>query len=448
MDKQDSELLDKIRQQFDFGPYPRIPLEASPKKLPGLLYTHNLVTPYYLRNQSVIDPAGKIILDAGCGTGHTSLVLAEANPGAKIVGIDISEKSIELARQRLAYHNIENSEFYSIPLDKLPRLGFEFDYINCDELLYLFPNSADALAAMKSVLKPDGIIRSNLHSSLQRFAYFRAQQSFEFMGLMEENPQDMEIDIVIEFMKALEDWVDLKQRTWRPDYEKEYENDKNPEGILMNYLFQGDKGYTIPDLFMALKEAELEFVNMVNWRQWNIMELFKDPDNLPIFLAVSLPETTIEERLHLFELLHPVHRLLDFWCGHPGQSQPFLPIAEWTDADWRNCTVHLHPQLVTPQVKEELSRCLKGNQVFPISQLLPIAGGSPVGADVTVAACLFPPLLESPQPISALLQRWKQLKPLNLETFEPLTDDEALASLKDTLTGFEDFGYLLLERAA
>ena len=40
-----------------------------------------MVTPYYLRNQKVIETKEKIILDAGCGSGYTSLVLAEANPG-------------------------------------------------------------------------------------------------------------------------------------------------------------------------------------------------------------------------------------------------------------------------------------------------------------------------------------------------------------------------------
>ncbi|MGH1395180.1 MAG: class I SAM-dependent methyltransferase, partial [Trichormus sp.] len=48
-----SELLEKIRQQFDSSPYPRIAVEESPKNFPWLLYIHNLVTPYYLRNQKV-----------------------------------------------------------------------------------------------------------------------------------------------------------------------------------------------------------------------------------------------------------------------------------------------------------------------------------------------------------------------------------------------------------
>ena len=69
MKNQESEILEKIRQQFNSAPFPRIPLEKSPKYNYQLLYIHNLITPYYLRNQTVIETEGKIILDAGCGTG-------------------------------------------------------------------------------------------------------------------------------------------------------------------------------------------------------------------------------------------------------------------------------------------------------------------------------------------------------------------------------------------
>ena len=101
MDHQNLELIENIRQQFDNTPYPRIPLEESPKDNSELLYLHNLVTAYYLRNRRVINTEGKVILDAGCGTGYKSLVLAIANPGAKIVGIDLSEESVKLAEQRV-----------------------------------------------------------------------------------------------------------------------------------------------------------------------------------------------------------------------------------------------------------------------------------------------------------------------------------------------------------
>jgi 2-polyprenyl-3-methyl-5-hydroxy-6-metoxy-1,4-benzoquinol methylase len=438
MDKQASESLEKIRQQFDNSPYPRNPLEESPKDNLAWLYIQNLVTPYYLRNQRVITTEGKMILDAGCGSGFTSLVLAESNPGAKIIGVDLSEESVKLAEKRLEYHGFNNVEFYALALENIPDLEQEFDYINCDEVLYLLPDPVIGLKAMRSVLKPNGIIRANLHSAINRANYFRAQEVFKMMGLMEENPQDLEVELVHETMNALKDQVVLKRQTWGSVFET------NKDAVLANQLLLGDKGFTIPGVFSALKAADLEFISMVNWRRWELMDLFKDPNNLPVFLALSLPETSIEERLHLFELLNPIHRVLDFWCGHPNQAQPFVSINEWTASDWHNTKVYLHPQLKRPEIQADLMTCFTQLQPFEISQHLSITGQTSL-IDSTVAACMLP-LWESAQEVPTLVARWLQLRPVNPITLEPTTQQEALEVVRDALAGLEEWGYVLLER--
>jgi ubiquinone/menaquinone biosynthesis C-methylase UbiE len=436
---QTSELLEKIRQQFDSAPYPRISLDSNPQNNPKLLYIHSLVTAYYLRNQKVIDTKGKVILDAGCGTGYKSLTLALANPGAKIIGIDVSEESIKLARQRLEFHGCDNTEFHVLGIDDLPKSDWKFDYINCDELLYLFDDIGQALQAMKTVLKPEGIIRSNLHSSIQRFNYFRAQKIFTMMGLMDGNPEDLEMGIVVEVMNALKDKVNLKALTWNSNYEGEDGKQK----ILMNYLFQGDKGYTIIDMFNGFRTANLEFISMVNWREWNLTDLFKEPDNLPAFIAMSLPESSVEEQLHLFELIHPVNRLLDFWCGHPDQGESFMPLQEWTDTDWENSRVHLHPQLKTPDVREELVACIREIRPFAISEHLPIIKDS-VSIDSSMAFCLVS-LLDQPQSMMSLVERWKQVRPLDPVTLEATDESQAFYMLQQLFVRLESIGYVMLE---
>jgi hypothetical protein len=85
---------------------------------------------------------------------------------------------------------------------------------------------------MKAVLKPEGIIRSNLHSSLQRFSYFRGQEIFKMMGLMDSNPEDLEIDIVVDFMTALKDDVDLKEKTWDTQSEGETRKEHSHEFLI------------------------------------------------------------------------------------------------------------------------------------------------------------------------------------------------------------------------
>lgn len=434
-----SDLLDKIRQQFDSSPYPRIPLEKSPRDNPNELYVHNLVTSFYLRDQKVIDTKGKVILDAGCGSGYKSLILAEANLGAKIVGIDISAESIKLAEKRLKHHGFDNAEFIVAAVEELPSLGYQFDYINCDELLYLFPEPAIALKAMKSVLKPDGIIRSNLHSSAQRHNIYRAQKMFAMMGLMDENPEDLEIEVVIETMQALKDTTLLKAQTWNPNYTGK----DNKAEILMNHLFQGDKGYTIADLFTALQSADLEFISMVNWREWDFRDLFKEGDNLPIFLEMSLPDLSIEERLQMYELLHPIHRLLDFWCGHPPQVQTFVPFSEWSDNDWQTAKVYLHPQLNTSKFREDLVTNVTGCGILSLNKYLSTHNQT-VTLDSSMATCLLP-LLDAPQTMMSLVERWKQFRPVDPVTLQPIDHQKAFQLVQNTVRSLEKLDYLMLE---
>lgn len=431
------ELLEKIRQQFDKAPYPRIPVEQSPKGDANFLYPHNLVTPHYLRTQKVTSTDGKVILDAGCGTGYKSLTLAFANPGAKIVGVDISEESINFAQKRLQYHGIDNVEFHVALLEELPKLGMEFDYINCDDVLYLLPDMVAGLRGMQSVLKSDGTIRVNLHSSLQREWYYRAQNLFKFMGLMDNNPEESEIGVVRDIMKALKNDVELKKRTWNPI------NEQEDESILANHLLVGDKGSTIPEFFSLLRDADLEFVSMVYSQRWDVMDLFKEPDDLPAFLAMSLPELSQEEKLHLFELLHPIQRLLDIWCGHP-QTQELLPISEWTDTEWENSTIHIHPTIKTPDFRAELTESVTNMRPLIISNFLSL-GYDMVSIDSTMTLCLVP-LMEQPQTMMSLVQRWQQVRPINPVTLEPISYQEAFELVKLLLLRLEGLGYVMVER--
>jgi ubiquinone/menaquinone biosynthesis C-methylase UbiE len=443
MNEQSAELLEKIRQQFNSTPYLNVPLDTSPKYNFSLLYAQNFITPYYLRNHAFPGAEGRVILDAGCGAGFKSLILAEANPSAKIVGIDLSHESVDLAKQRLQFHGFKDAEFIVASIEDLPTLGFTFDYINCDEVLYLLPDAAKGLQAMKAVLKPTGVIRANLHSSAKRADYFRAQQVFKVMGLMNANPSDLEIEITRETFESLKNGIDLKVKVWQEAAQRGDVQEK--DWILVNYLLQGDKGYTIADLFAALQAANLEFISMVNWRDWEILDLFKDADDLPIFWAMSLPEVSTEQRLQLFELLHPISRLLDFWCGHPDQANSFAPVADWSETDWQAATVHLHPQLKNSKLRDDLVQRIEKHQPFSLGGYLPGQAKNTVTLESTVAATLLP-LWDKPQTVAALIERSRQIQPLNPATLELRTPTAILADLITLLTRLEVLLYVLLEK--
>lgn len=434
--------LDKIRQQFDEAPYPRVPLEQSPKGDYNALFKHSLVTPYYLHYRRVVSTEGKVILDAGCGTGFKSLILAEANPGAQIVGVDLSEESVKLARQRLAFHGFENVEFHAMTIEDLPSLGMTFDYINCDEVLYLLPDPVLGLQSMRAVLKPSGILRTNLHSRYQREAYYRAQTIFQLLGLMESGTGDFEIGQVIETMTSLKPTVNLKARTWQ----SKYESPQEAGSILANFLLIGDKGFTIPELFALLDAADLSFINMVNWRHWEVTDLFNDPEDLPGLWGMSLLGADRPSKLHLYELLNPVNRLMDFWCIHPDAEAASLTADEWDEADWRSAVVHLHPQLQTDAVKQDILHCVAQSRSVELSRYIDLPTMGAVMVESTLAACLLP-LWDGPQPITALVERYLTLRPCHLATLEPISYDTAYVEIRDFLNRLDVFLYVLLERS-
>lgn len=447
MDARRSDLteIDKIRQQFNYGPYPRVPLEESPKENYENLYLHNLVTPYYLRHRKVVDTQGKVILDAGCGSGYKALILAEANPGATIVGIDISEQSVDMAHQRLQYHGYENAEFHVLPIEDLQSLDMEFDYVNCDEVLYLLPDPIVGLQAMKSVLKPNGLIRANLHHAYQRRNYYRAQALFKFIGLMDEAPQEFAEEAVIETMKALKDHVKLKAETWLGRGIENKSPDELKEFLGANLLLVGDKGYTISDLLNILEDTDLELVSMVNWRHWEISDLFQNPDELPAIWTMGLATASMADQLRIYELLNPIHRLMDFWCTHPGEAG--LSVDDWGDAAWRSAVVHLHPQLRTARTQEELMRCIQTGEAFEISRDIKLPTYAPVYLEPGQAACLLP-LWEGAQPIQMLVDRYHKVRAVDPITLEPLTADDAFAAVRDLLNRMDAFLYVLVEPSA
>ena len=429
----------KLYQQYNRDPYPNLPIEQSPQNDLNTLFLHDLITPYYLRHRQILSSADQVILDAGCGSGYTTLTLAMANPGAKVVGVDLSEKSVQIARQRLQHHGIDNVEFHVSSIEDLPQLGLKFDYINCDEVLYLFEPPTIALQALKTVLKPQGIIRANLHSAYQRAELYRAQTLFKAMGLFEHNPEEQEIGCVVQTMQTLRDKVMLKSQTWQETYASD------PEGVRMNYLIQGDKGFTVPELFATLQQANLEFISMVQWRHWEITDLFEGgPNKMPDFWKQKLSTSSIQQRLHWFELLHPRHRLLDFWCTRPMPVASRPPLSQWPPSEWQQVRVQLHPQLKKAKIKTELIHAIHNQLPFVLSRYLSVPRATPCVLQVTAAACLLP-LWDQAQTLESLVKRWLQIRSADLVTLEPTSEQAAFAEVTKLITWLEMSLYVLVQ---
>lgn len=101
------------------------------------------------------DAAGTTWLDVGCGTGAlTETILQVANPGG-VVGIDPSEGYVTYAR---AYVTDERAQLAVGDFQDLSYADNTFDAAVSGRVLNFVPNPGQAVAEMKRVARPGGVI--------------------------------------------------------------------------------------------------------------------------------------------------------------------------------------------------------------------------------------------------------------------------------------------------
>jgi SAM-dependent methyltransferase len=107
----------------------------------------------YLRRYELADDLR--ILDAGCGTGEASWRLAELYSHATVLGVDILESSLELARRHEARFTprlrFENRSIYELDLP-----DGAFDLVVNRHVIHSIPHPERVLAELVRVTRPGG----------------------------------------------------------------------------------------------------------------------------------------------------------------------------------------------------------------------------------------------------------------------------------------------------
>lgn len=100
---------------------------------------------------------GEHVLESACGTGLLTLrAVMAVEPNGEITATDLSEKMIELAKERMNKENIHNITFYRMDAERLDFKDETFDAaINGLGLMY-FPDPLQSLKETHRVLKPGG----------------------------------------------------------------------------------------------------------------------------------------------------------------------------------------------------------------------------------------------------------------------------------------------------
>jgi ubiquinone/menaquinone biosynthesis C-methylase UbiE len=100
---------------------------------------------------------GEHVLDVGCGTATLLIAAKTGAPGTQMVGVDLDERVLQIARKKIAQHQVE-VEVVQAGAEHLPFPPASFDVVTSTLVFHHLPTEIkhQAMQEIYRVLTPDG----------------------------------------------------------------------------------------------------------------------------------------------------------------------------------------------------------------------------------------------------------------------------------------------------
>lgn len=174
----------------------------------------------YFPNEDFSD---KTILDFGCGSGASSIILSRIFPKAKIIGVELEEKLLSIAKARLDFYKYKNIEFYLSPNgNELPKNIGQFDLVIMSAVYeHLLPEERKTVVPLIwESIKENGFFFMNMTPH----RYFPVEHHTTGLPLINYLPDILSYQVAKKFSKRIdpsESWEILLRRGIRGGTENE-----------------------------------------------------------------------------------------------------------------------------------------------------------------------------------------------------------------------------------
>lgn len=189
------------------------------------------------------------ILIAGCGTIQAARH-ARRWPRARVVGIDVSEASLDKTRLLRERHGLDNLELKRLPVEQAEQLAEQFDQIICTGVLHHLPDPDAGLRALRSVLAPRGAMHLMVYAPYGRAGIYLIQQYGRLLGLASTPSEIRDLMTALENLPKGHPLWPLLQKS--PDFQYD-------SGIADALLHPQDRPYSVPQFLAFAARNGLRF---------------------------------------------------------------------------------------------------------------------------------------------------------------------------------------------
>jgi len=108
------------------------------------------------------------VLDVGCGTGHRLIGLALCYPQSKFVGLDMTQESLQIAKELANFHKLNNISFINDRIEEF-NVKDEYDLIVSTGVLHHMEDPVKGFTMINKALKVDGIAITWLYHTIGEY---------------------------------------------------------------------------------------------------------------------------------------------------------------------------------------------------------------------------------------------------------------------------------------
>ena len=265
-----------VRAQYQTHPYPaRDPRDEATRLIAGSP-SHLLEIDHYLFAGARDWSRPFRALVAGGGTGDATVMLAQqlhdAGCPAEIVHLDLSAQACDIARARLAMRKLTNVQLHQGSLLDLPAVApGPFDYIDCCGVLHHLDDPPAGLAALASVLAPDGGMGLMVYGAQGRTGVYALQAALRELAPAALAPPER-IKIARRLLQGLPPTNWFKRNPFLGDHQQ-----GGDAGIYDLLLHARDRPYDVAGFDALIGGAGLAMVTLLEPARYQPQTYLNDP---------------------------------------------------------------------------------------------------------------------------------------------------------------------------